>query len=272
MTLATVELFRARRLGDLEAIVDRAGAMLRGDGGPVDPELRALALMNLGIAETWTLRLPDAARHLEEGLALGRRIGSPYVDVACLTALGVVANLTHRLDRAEELLGQAVAIAERVGWATHPVIAVAYVTLGQVVLDRGRVAEGERWLARADPILGAHPEPAANVALCHAQGMLAYFQGRHAAAAELFAEGERSIAELRSPHFLAGIERQWELRSLLAGGDPEPARAALDDRGEGAHWCSLQARVCLHDGEAAAASAAVAGVLAGEQAAVHVNL
>jgi LuxR family transcriptional regulator, maltose regulon positive regulatory protein len=271
MALATVELFRSRQIGDLEVTVDRAGRMLRG-ADPLDAELRALALTNLGIAQTWTLRLADAGAHLEEGLALGRRIGSPYVEIGCLTALAVTANLMHELDRAEDLVGQAVGIAERVGWATHPVIAVAYLTFGQIVLDRGRVDEGERWLARADPILRARPEPAANVALCHAQGMLAYFQGRHADAAAKFGEGERSIAELRSTHFLTGIERQWQLRALLAGGDPEPARAALAERGEGAHWCSLAARVCLHDEDAAGAIAAVAPVLAGEQVVVHVNL
>jgi LuxR family transcriptional regulator, maltose regulon positive regulatory protein len=33
--------------------------------------------MNLGFVEIWALRLEDADRHLEEGLALARRIGRP---------------------------------------------------------------------------------------------------------------------------------------------------------------------------------------------------
>ncbi len=80
-----------------------------------DAELEALALMNLGIAEGWTLRLADSEPHLERALALGRRIGSPYVEIGCLTGLGVVATMTNRPDLAEEEFRQAVATADRVG-------------------------------------------------------------------------------------------------------------------------------------------------------------
>jgi hypothetical protein len=62
--------------------------------------------MNLGIAETWTLRLADAETHLEQGLALAGRVGRPYVEVGCLGALGTVANMTQRLDLAEERRGR----------------------------------------------------------------------------------------------------------------------------------------------------------------------
>ena len=47
--LATVQLFRARRLGDVASVIDEASARLHPDSG-TDPELAALALMNLGIA------------------------------------------------------------------------------------------------------------------------------------------------------------------------------------------------------------------------------
>ena len=46
-------------------------------------ELRGVALMNLGIVETWSGRFDDAERHLAEGAALARSIGRPYLEVAC---------------------------------------------------------------------------------------------------------------------------------------------------------------------------------------------
>ena len=42
----------------------------------LDSDLRAMALMDLGIAETWS-GLPDSERHLREGAPLARTIGRP---------------------------------------------------------------------------------------------------------------------------------------------------------------------------------------------------
>ncbi len=56
-------------------------------------DLRAVALMNLGTAETWTLGLPDAERHLLEGAALARKIGRPYLEVSCLAQLGFASKI-----------------------------------------------------------------------------------------------------------------------------------------------------------------------------------
>jgi LuxR family maltose regulon positive regulatory protein len=272
--LATVQLFHARRLGGLESVVDGALAMLSLDGpdrGATDPELAALALLNVGIAESWSRRLDDAQRHLERGLALAREVGRPYVEVGCLVALGVVDNQTHRLDVAEERLRAAIALAERVGWAEHSMIAAGYVTLGAVLLDHGATTEAEGWLERADKILGRSPGPTASVALRHSQGMLAFTRGQYADAAASFADGERLARQLRGPFFLAAVARQWRLRAELCDGDPGPARAALADAedDDDAVWRNLRARVCLADGDPGGAAAALAPVLAGDSYIFH---
>jgi LuxR family maltose regulon positive regulatory protein len=195
--------------------------------------------------------------------------------MGCLGGLGVVAHMTQRLDLAEEHLRAAIAVGERVGWSTHPIIGAAYVTLGALLLDRGHLSEGTEWLERAAPILQRSPEPAACVGLCHAQGMLAFFHGRFTAAAEAFRAGTRLTELLRAPHFLSVIEQQWELRAALALGDPEPARAALADAGDASDtatmWCNLAGRVALAVGDAESACEAVAPVLAGETFHFHVN-
>jgi LuxR family maltose regulon positive regulatory protein len=146
-------------------------------------------------------------------LALGRNVGRPYVEVGCLGGFGLIANMTQRLDLAEDLLRQAIAVADRVGWSTHPIVGVAYVMLGAVLIDRGRLAEGESLLERADPILTNAPEPAASVGLRHAQGMLEMSRGRFDGALAAFRDGERLAGQLRAPHFLAAVERPWQLRA-----------------------------------------------------------
>jgi LuxR family maltose regulon positive regulatory protein len=272
--LVTVRLLRARRLGDLDAVVDEAGAMLH-DGGPDGggAEREALALMNLGIVQSWTWRLAESEANLETGLALAGRIGRPYVEVGCLAALGSVATLTGRSQLGEARLRQAIAIGERVGWSAHPLVGVAHMALAAVLIDHGRLHEAEPWLERAGPALGEAPEPPAVVALRHTQGMLHMAQGRFTEALAAFRDATRLTQRLRAPHFLALVARQWELRSLLRLGDAEPVRAALaGEAAEGlAQWCNLAALVALHDGDAARASAAVAPVLAGTAIAVHLN-
>jgi LuxR family maltose regulon positive regulatory protein len=269
--LASVELLRARRVGDLSGALEEATALLHGDGAPAGLELEAFALMNLGINESWTLRLAEAEAHCERGLALARRLGRPYLELGCLTTLGTVGNLTRRLDAAEAHLREAIGIAERLGWSALPLVGVTNVNLAAVTLQRGQLEEAETLLARAGPIMAGAPEPAASVGLCHCRGMLALARAENAAAVEAFREGERISDGLRAPHFLAGVLRQWRLRALIRLGDLEPARAALPEALNDAQWCSLAAQLQLAGGDAAAAIAALAPALDGSAFAFHPN-
>jgi LuxR family transcriptional regulator, maltose regulon positive regulatory protein len=263
-------------VGDLEAAVEDASTIVHEEVGPAGPELQALALMNLGIAESWTFRLSDSEKHLNSGLALGRQLGRPYVEVACLGALGVVANITGRLDAAEDLLRQSVAIADRVGWSTHPIVGPPLMALGLVCIDRGRNEEGAHWLERADRILAHAPEPAAAVGLRHTQGMLEYSRARFNEAIDVFRECEILASELRVPHFLGRRAHFWQLRARVRLGDLEGVRSALADAGAeadgDAEWCNIAAHLSLVEGDAAGAAAAVAPVLAGEAIPFHVNI
>jgi LuxR family maltose regulon positive regulatory protein len=277
--LATARLLRARRVGDMDAIVEVADTMLEGragsgagDGGPEAEELEALALMNLGIAESWILRLEDAEAHLELGLALGRRVGRPYVEVGCLGGLGTVAAITQRLRLAEDRVRQAIAVAERVGWSRHSIVAASYLSLAAAMIERGRLAEGASLLERADPILAEFPEPAASVGLLHIQGMLAMAQGRFGDALARFLDGERLADQLRAQHFLGPILRQWELRARLRLGDADAVRAALPDLDPGAFTRNLSAHVCLVEGDPGQAAEALSSVLSGETPVPHVNV
>ncbi len=270
--LATVRLLRARHLGGLETVVGAVTEMLHaGEGGP---ELQGLALMSLGIGESWTGQLVEAEQHLERAVALAGRLGSPYLEIGALGALGGVAILSSRLRLAEERIRQAVAVAERVGWATHPFTGVASTNLASVLIERGRLAEGEQWLERAEPILERAPEPAASVGLRHTQGMVLLARGDAAAALRAFREAGRLADELRAPHFVALVARQWQLRAQLQLGEVEPVLAALEDERipGGGQWCNLAARERLAAGDSEGAAKAVAPVLDGSAFVFHVNV
>ena len=94
VAIASLKLSLARRRGDLAGVLEQAKFLASPVTGQSDEDialgsdLRAVALMNLGIVEAWSLGLPDAERHLQEGADLARKIGRPYLEVACLAQLG----------------------------------------------------------------------------------------------------------------------------------------------------------------------------------------
>jgi LuxR family maltose regulon positive regulatory protein len=273
--LANVQVLRARRLGGLDEVIESAGAALPADDGggddPASAEREGFTLMNLGIAETWSLRLGAAEERLRRGLELGRRSDRPYVEAGCLGALGMVASMTDRMQLAEDRLRQAVEVFDRAGWSAHPIAGPIHVTLAHVLMDRGRVEEGKRSLDLGEPIIERAPEPPAAVGLRQARGMAAIWEGRMDDALSAFTAAEERARRLPSTHFLADIARHWALRTRLRLGDPEPARSALAAAGDTAEWCSLAALVHLADGDPAAAAGAVAPVVAGTALAVHPN-
>ena len=121
-------------------------------------DLRAVALMNLGTAEAWSLGLPDAERHLQEGAVLAREIGRPYLEVACLAQLGFASKI-HPFATTRRRCHEAIALADRHGWGAEPIVAPALVTLAANLVWTGEFDEGERWLQRAERALQTDTGP-----------------------------------------------------------------------------------------------------------------
>ncbi|MDZ5620071.1 LuxR C-terminal-related transcriptional regulator [Nocardioides sp. HM23] len=274
IAFATVQLFRARHLGGVEDVVDEANSAVERHLGTVEQggsELEGLALFNLGVAKAWTLRFAEAEDDLERALALGRTIGRPYIEIGCLSALGNVATLSERLERGEQLLRDAIVVAERVGWTSHPLVGGACMGLAATLVDRGMLAEGELWAERAEPILARAGEPSASVGLRHVQGILAMARNRYEDALAAFRDGERLVEVLRAPHALAAITRPWQLRARLQLGETDAVRADLVDAPMTAQWCNVAARLSLIAGDPRGALAAVAPVLSGDAPVLHGN-
>jgi LuxR family maltose regulon positive regulatory protein len=86
---ASLRLALARRSGKFAEVVEQVKELdaSTADGSSerigMDTELRAVALMNLGIVETWSGQFTDAERHVTEGATLAQTIGRPYIEVAC---------------------------------------------------------------------------------------------------------------------------------------------------------------------------------------------
>ena len=89
MAIASLRLALARRSGQFTEVIEQVNlldASISDESNEqiaMGSELRGVALMNLGIVETWSGRFADAERHLSEGAALARTIGRPYLEVAC---------------------------------------------------------------------------------------------------------------------------------------------------------------------------------------------
>ena len=121
MSIAAVQLSLARRRGHLSGVLEQVAFLASPLGGETDEDialgsdLRALALLNLGTAEAWApTGLADAERHLQEGAALAREIGRPYLEVGCLAQLGFASRI-RSFAIAQQRCRQAIALAERYG-------------------------------------------------------------------------------------------------------------------------------------------------------------
>jgi LuxR family maltose regulon positive regulatory protein len=235
--LAVLRMRLARQRGDLSVVAEEAQRLL-APGEATDParvgldaDLRALALINLGMAELWTARFDEADRHLEDGIALAHRIGRPFLEV---TGLAHWAQLLswRSFPLGVERGKQAIELAERHGWADEPVAGVAYLALGMAMVSQGRLEEGERALQHAERTLRTEVEPAAGMRLRYSRGLLEFISGRHDAALSAFLAADRLAKVLLSEHTLARRLRSHLLQALVREGEATRVEQALAEMSE----------------------------------------
>src|SRR5262249_59703278 len=137
----------------LPAVAEEAQRLLAGveaaDGA--DPglggERRALALISLGIAESWTYRSEEAERHLEQGVALARQIGRPYLEHTGLAHWAQIAAF-RSFTVAAQRGRQVIELARRHGWGEDQATGEVYALLATAAVNQGQLEEAEAWLAR----------------------------------------------------------------------------------------------------------------------------
>jgi LuxR family transcriptional regulator, maltose regulon positive regulatory protein len=282
VALAVLRLRLARQRGDLQAVAEEAQQLLAPAAAAADStrlglgeDLRALALINLGIAELWTARLDEADRHLGQGIALARRIGRPFLEV---TGLAHWAQLLswRSFPLGAERSRQAIELAGQHGWTDEPVAGVAYLALGVAMVTQGRLEEAERSLGQAERTLRAEVEPAAGMRLHYGRGMLEFVSGRPDAALGAFRAAERLEERLVTEHTLARRLRSHVLQTLVRLGETQRAERALADmRGperDSGEMRNAAAALRLAQDDPKAATAALAPVIDGSVSLMNAHL
>jgi LuxR family maltose regulon positive regulatory protein len=231
--LSVLRFSLARRRMDIPAAAGEAQSLLARMNAAdaarlgLGADLRATALISLGTAEIWAFHFEDAEQHLEQGAALARRIGRPYLEFMALTywAHGMM------LFRPDGLLPararQAVELAERHGWGEEPLAGIAYTVLGGVLLYQGRLADAEPWLERAERTLRIEVEPAAGMSLRFARAVLELARGRYPQALAALEGAEELAGQMVRPHLMVASIRTRMVQALIRAGQAGRAAAIL---------------------------------------------
>ena len=274
---AALRLSLARKRGHFAGVVEQVRFLASPVTGQsdediaLDSDLRAVALMNLGIVEAWSLGNQDSERHLLQGADLARRIGRPYLEVACLAELAFAAKIepfatTRRRCR------EAIALAEQHGWGAEPVISPALVNLAGVLIWTGEFDEGEQWLRRTARALETDSGFLIRLLLHIGTGMLMSGRRRQQEALAEYRAAEHLQARLEGSHALARQLTSFRLATQARLGQFTEARtslAALDDGlASSAEISNARAAICLAEGNPDAALAAVRDVLDGTAPAI----
>ncbi len=249
-----------RRLLAAAEAPDAAGEVVQPG---LSENLRALALISLGNAETWTGQLDQAELHLEQAVALAHRIGQPYLEFMGLVFRAQV-ELPRCAPRAAELSRQVIELAEQHGWNDDTFAGLAYNALGSALVWQGRLDEAETWVQRAERAIRAETEPMSAMGVQFTRGMLELGRGRVTDALAAFRTAERLVG----PHPLARPLQAFLVRALVRLGDIERAEQVLaglgeHDRDDPGQTCVAAAVLRLARDDSRAATVALAAVLDG---------
>jgi len=268
--LGVVRLLLARQHGDLPAVTQEAQQLQALAGAPeaaqpgLGEELRALALISLGITEHWAGRMEEAQRHLEQGVVVARRIGRPYLEFSGL-AYQALGEIPRSFTRAAERSWQTIELARQHGWTDEVPAAHAYATLAAALAWQGRPEDAEAWLQRAERTIRADSEPTVALAVYHLRGVIELARGQEHPAIAAFRAVERLAGYLAEPHLLVPSAHAYLLHALGHLGETERAEqvlASLDDRDCGEMRVAA-AGLWLARGDPSAATATLAPVLDG---------
>jgi len=184
------------------------------------------------MTEIGSVRLDEAERHLEQGVALARRIGLPYLEFIGLAHSAALEVVRSPYALAAERGKQAVELARRHGWTDEPAAGVAYVVLAAGLVWQGRFEEAEDWVRRAERAVRAEVEPAASMGVRYVRGVLELVRGHDQDVLTAFQAAERLAGLLAAPNYVLTRMRALQLHALVRMGETERAELALAEVGE----------------------------------------
>ena len=231
--LAAVGLVRARLRGDLDGALSAVRSLL---GAPRDAiarlqpgalDLRALALVNLGIAELWTGELDAARRDLEAGRRAAADHGLEWLALLATAHLATHAMFVVRLERARRFAEETLALADARGWSRTWPAGLAEATLSAIALERNRLTEANAHFARAEELLAqASDAPLRMAALVH-RARLLVASGRAESALEALEAAREAGAGWPVAPALRGLVNALEALARASQGQPHDAELAL---------------------------------------------
>ena len=236
---------------------------------------RTAALLNLGIAELWSAQIPDARRHLEEALAMARRIERPYLEVGCLAHLAIAAPLGGAaVAEGIGLADDAIAAADAHGWEEDFIVAPALVVGGIELMWLGHFKEAQQRLERAERALTERGDPMTSLVLRWAWGMLRFARGEIREALASFSEAQEIGALLGGgAHAIDPTDMIIHSLVRLGEGETAAAREALESLDEEERGRALvriaAAAVHLAEEEPEEALEVIAPVIEGSSRSVH---
>ncbi len=205
---------------------------------------------------------------------MARAIGRPYLEVGCLAQLGF-AYIFHSAGMpksqafamTQRHCREAIALAERYGWGTEPVIAPALMTLAGTMVFLGEFDVAEQLLRRTERALQTDTGPDIRLLLHQMTGILHASRGRHHETLKEFGAAEHLASQMEGSQALASQVTGWLLATQARLGMTGEARAALasldDERATSGEIHNARAVICLAEGDPVAALAAAADVLDG---------
>ena len=239
--LSMTQMVLARKRGNYPAVIEESRRLLDLIG-PDPPTflgqgIRVIALLSVGVAELWSNHEQEADRHLEQAVALGKGIDTPYLEIIALGHWGLLAAL-HALPLAQERFRRAINLAEGHGWTEASVMPMAYIGLAYTLIWQGEVDEAERWLERAQRVHERDRETTTALVEQLTHGFVETLRGRNDAALAAFRAVERHSQSVVTAHTVSAHGRALVLNAWLTMGktkEVEKGLGELDDavRGTG---------------------------------------
>lgn len=199
--LLMAQVNRLLRAGRLDAAEDMLTALNGQATAQADSPQRSRALANcrhqLGIVAMRRGRLDGAEDLLRQSLAIEEAFENEVGTAQSYHELGFLAKARGDLDEAESWYRRSVEIAQRIGY--NPGLAISYHQLGVVAQQRGRLDEAEERYLKALTIRMTLGDLPGQAMSYHQLGTVAHSRGRLDDAKELYLEA-LAIKETRGDH------------------------------------------------------------------------
>jgi LuxR family transcriptional regulator, maltose regulon positive regulatory protein len=226
VTSTATALYRARLEGDVAEALSAARLALQEPWDrSVAVEVRALTLVNLGIAEFWASDHEEALEHLQAAAGLALEFANDFVLCKAESYLAAVDARHGRLTDARGHAHTAIDVTGRRGWADLPDLAVAYVALATVHLWSNELDDADRAGELAREALGRSEEPMLPPLVAQIRARIQAARGDSVTALEILRSGE---SDRKLPPWLQVTAALTEADLWLSLGEPTRARKALE--------------------------------------------